>query len=90
MTEKQFEEHAIASRRGAIEGALGGAAVALGASYGAHRYTTMYRRLPISLKVMGIVLVTAPCISIQAERRGLEYDRSQWLEKPLLLLKNHG
>jgi len=50
----------------------------LAGSYWAHHYTSMYRRLPLSLKALGIVLVTAPCLSIQAERRGLEYDRSQW------------
>ena len=78
MTDKQLEEHAAATRRGAIEGVLAGGAVALAGSYMAHRYTAMYRRLPISLKVMGIVIIAAPCLSIQAERRGLEYDRSQW------------
>jgi len=50
----------------------------LAGSYYAHHYTSMYRRLPLSLKALGIILVTAPCLSIQAERRGLEYDRSQW------------
>ena len=78
MTDKQIEEHAAATRRGAIEGVLAGGAVALAGSYMANCYTAMYRRLPISLKVMGIVIIAAPCLSIQAERRGLEYDRSQW------------
>ncbi|KAF8806269.1 hypothetical protein BYT27DRAFT_7191593 [Phlegmacium glaucopus] len=78
LTDKQLEEHDIASRRGAIEGFLGGGAVALAGSYWAHHYTSTYRRLPISLKALGIILVAAPCLSIQAERRGLEYDRSQW------------
>jgi len=78
LSDKQIEEHDNASRRGAIEGVLGGGAVALAGSYWAHHYTSTYRRLPISLKVMGIILVAAPCLTIQAERRGLEYDRSQW------------
>ena len=78
MTNKQIEEHDAATRKGAIEGVLTGGAVALAGSYLAHHYTAVYRRLPISLKVMGIVIIVAPCLSIQAERRGLEYDRSQW------------
>ena len=78
LTDKQLAEHAAATRKGAIEGVLAGGAVAVAGSYMAHHYTTIYRRLPISLKVMGIVIIVAPCLSIQAERRGLEYDRSQW------------
>jgi len=34
--------------------------------------------LPLSLKALGVVIVTAPLLAIQAERRGLEYDKSQW------------
>lgn len=76
--EKQLKEHDAASKRGAIEGALGSGAVALAGSYWAHRRLPAYRNLPISLKALGIIIIVAPCISIQAERRGLEYDRSQW------------
>jgi len=30
------------------------------------------------LKALGAIIITAPLLAIQAERRGLEYDRSQW------------
>jgi hypothetical protein len=33
---------------------------------------------------MGVVILVAPCLTIQAERRGLEYDRSQWWAHVLL------
>jgi len=78
LTPKQIQEHDAASKRGAIEGTLASGAVALAGSYWAHRNIASYRRLPISLKVLGVIIVVAPCLSIQAERRGLEYDRSQW------------
>ncbi|EDR12278.1 uncharacterized protein LACBIDRAFT_311516 [Laccaria bicolor S238N-H82] len=77
-TQQELEEHAAAVRRGAMEGTVvsGGAAVA--ASYYLHRNVETYRRLPLSLKALGIIIIVAPCLSIQAERRGLEYERSQW------------
>ncbi|KAF4619584.1 hypothetical protein D9613_004950 [Agrocybe pediades] len=77
-TEDQLKAHDEASRRGAIEGALASGSVALAGSYWAHRSYPAYRRLPLSLKALGVIIVVAPCLTIQAERRGLEYDRSQW------------
>jgi hypothetical protein len=76
--EKQIQEHDAASKRGAIEGALGSGAAAIAASLWAQRRLPAYRNLPISLKALGVIIIVAPCVSIQAERRGLEYDRSQW------------
>jgi len=73
-----MQEHAAASRRGALEGTLVGGSIGGAISYWAHRNLASYRRLPPSLKVFGIIILTAPALSIQAERRGLEYDQSQW------------
>ncbi|KAF9478396.1 hypothetical protein BDN70DRAFT_913668 [Pholiota conissans] len=74
----QIQEHAAASRRGALEGFIASGAVALAGSFWAQRRFAAYRNLPLSLKTLGLIIVVAPCLSIQAERRGLEYDRSQW------------
>ncbi|KAF9534571.1 hypothetical protein CPB83DRAFT_203075 [Crepidotus variabilis] len=79
LNQEQVQEHTAASRRGAIEGAALGASVGLAGSYWAQRRLHAYQRLPLSLKALGIIIITAPCLSIQAERRGLEYDRSQWV-----------
>ncbi|KAJ3502235.1 hypothetical protein NLJ89_g8981 [Agrocybe chaxingu] len=81
LTEEQFAAHAAASRRGAIEGALASGTVALAGSYWAQRNLPTYRRLPLSLKTLGVIILVAPVLSIQAERRGLEYDRSQWVDE---------
>jgi len=78
LSNDQIQKHTAASRRGAIEGAVVGSSVGLATSYWAQRNLHAYQRLPLSLKALGIIIVTAPCLSIQAERRGLEYDRSQW------------
>jgi len=78
LTQKQVEEHTAASRRGAIEGTILGGSIAFAGSYWAQRRLPAYRNLPLSLKALGIIIITAPLLSIQAERRGLEYDRSQW------------
>ncbi|KAI6121131.1 hypothetical protein F5141DRAFT_1193990 [Pisolithus sp. B1] len=40
-----------------------------------NRRWSYYRSLPLSLKALGVVIIVAPCVSIQAERRGLEFDR---------------
>ncbi|KAJ7739891.1 hypothetical protein B0H16DRAFT_1568202 [Mycena metata] len=77
-TEEQIEGHTAASRRGAAEGTLVAGTIATLGSIYSHRRWAYYRNLPPSLKVLGVLIITAPALSIQAERRGLEYDRSQW------------
>ncbi|KAF7355792.1 HIG1 domain-containing protein [Mycena sanguinolenta] len=77
-TPEQVQAHTAASRRGALEGLLAGGTVATLGSMYAHRRWAYYRSLPPSLKVLGVLIVAAPALSIQAERRGLEYDKSQW------------
>ncbi|KAG5648799.1 hypothetical protein DXG03_000148 [Asterophora parasitica] len=77
-TEEDLDGHDAASRRGALEGFVGSSIFALGGSYFLHRRFPGYRALPLSLKALGVVIVVAPVLSIQAERRGLEYDKSKW------------
>ncbi|KAJ6486462.1 hypothetical protein C8R47DRAFT_1177606 [Mycena vitilis] len=86
-TEEQIAAHTAASRRGAVEGTLFGGGLATLGSFWAHRRFEYYRRLPPSLKLLGVLIVTAPALSIQAERRGLEYDRSQWEGDGVMLLE---
>lgn len=78
MSPEQLKAHDAASRRGVIEGTLVSGTVALAGSYWAQRRFPAYQRLPLSLKALGVIVVVLPCLSIQGERRGLEYDRSQW------------
>jgi len=73
-----LREHDAASRKGAIEGTVVGGTVALAGSFWAQKRLPAYRKLPLSLKALGAIIITAPLLAIQAERRGLEYDRSQW------------
>jgi len=78
VTQEEIDGHSSATIRGAAEGALGSAAVAIPLSILLNRRWASYRALPLSLKALGTVLVVAPCLSIQAERRGLEFDRAHW------------
>ena len=78
VSQEQLDAHAAASRRGALEGTAASGAVALGLSYWANGRYPAYRKLPVALKVLGGIILIAPTLAIQAERRGLEYDRSQW------------
>lgn len=78
LTQEEIQAHNNATVRGAAEGTIMGSAIALPGFYYLNRRWAYYRSLPPSLKLFGIILVVVPGIVIQAERRGLEYDRSQW------------
>lgn len=86
LTETQIEEHNRASYRGALEGTVVGTGLALAGSVYAKRRFPGYRSLPPSLKLLGAIIIVAPCLAIQGERRGLEYDRSQWEGEGLRIL----
>ncbi|KAJ3788154.1 hypothetical protein GGU10DRAFT_385183 [Lentinula aff. detonsa] len=86
VTEEQLQGHSRAVRRGAIEGTLGGLLFSGAVSYYAHRRLPAYRTLPLSLKALGPVILIAPLLSIQAERRSIEYDESQWTGEGLKIL----
>ncbi|KAJ3488708.1 hypothetical protein NLI96_g2647 [Meripilus lineatus] len=77
-SDEELAGHHAATVRGAIEGVLAGFAVSLPASWYMQRRWAYYRKLPIQLKALGVVLIVAPLYAVQAERRGLEYDRSTW------------
>lgn len=78
VTKEDLAAHQAATIRGAIEGTVAGFAISIPASLYAHRHWAYYRSLPLSLKALGIVIVTAPLYAVQAERRGVEYDKSTW------------
>ncbi|KAI0772097.1 hypothetical protein BD413DRAFT_612920 [Trametes elegans] len=77
-TEEELAGHHAATVRGAIEGILGGLAISLPASWYAQRNWAYYRRLPPHIKALGVILVVGPCYAIQAERRGVQFDKSTW------------
>ncbi|KAJ4479116.1 hypothetical protein J3R30DRAFT_3474211 [Lentinula aciculospora] len=86
VTEEQLIGHSRAVRRGALEGTAAGLLFSGAVSYYAHRRLPAYRTLPLSLKALGPVILIAPLLSIQAERRSLEYDESQWTGEGLKIL----
>lgn len=78
VTQEEIDGHTNATIRGGIEGTLLGVAVAIPGSLYLNRRWAFYRALPLPLKALGPVMIIAPCFSIQAERRGLEFDRAHW------------
>ncbi|KAH7915575.1 hypothetical protein BJ138DRAFT_1141629 [Hygrophoropsis aurantiaca] len=78
VTQEEIDGHTAATIRGAAEGTLVSAGLALPGFLLLNRRWTYYRSLPLPLKVLGGVIIVAPCLSIQAERRGLEFDRAHW------------
>ncbi|OSX60165.1 hypothetical protein POSPLADRAFT_1058341 [Postia placenta MAD-698-R-SB12] len=77
-TKEELEAHQAATVRGALEGTVAGLAISVPASFWLHRSWPAYRALPVHLKVMGAIFVVAPLYAIQAERRGVEFDKSTW------------
>jgi hypothetical protein len=84
LTDEQLAAHGIASLRGLVEGTLFGAGVAATGSLFAQRRFPGYKTLPPSLKALAAIIAIAPAAAIQAERRGLEYDRGQWYVNPCM------
>ncbi|KAF7981730.1 hypothetical protein HWV62_32333 [Athelia sp. TMB] len=78
LSQDELNQHNNATVRGAVEGTLAGLAVSIPGSLILNRRWGYYRSLPLSLKMLGAIFVTVPALAIQAERRGLEFDRSQW------------
>ena len=56
------------------EGFVGGLAASTAGFWYLRRVSPYYRRLPVSIQTLGFVLVIAPAVAAQAERRGLQYD----------------
>lgn len=78
VSQEELAAHDNATIRGALEGTLASAAVAVPGFMMLNRRWAYYRALPLPLKVMGGVMIVAPCLAIQAERRGLEFDREHY------------
>ncbi|KAF9223162.1 hypothetical protein BS17DRAFT_782455 [Gyrodon lividus] len=76
VTEAEWQGHDAAVIRGAAEGFLGTLAFAIPTSLYLNRKWAYYRSLPLPLKVAGMVIMVAPAVSIQAERRSLQFDRT--------------
>lgn len=78
ISQEEWRRLDSAVLRGALEGAVASASVALPGFYYLHRRSAWYRSLPLPLRVAGVVMVVAPFTSIQAERRSLEFERNRW------------
>ncbi|KAK0206890.1 hypothetical protein DFS33DRAFT_1452780 [Desarmillaria ectypa] len=86
LTEEQLVGHNNATMRGAAEGFVVGTGLGMAGSAALGRIHAGYRALPPSLKALGIILFAAPTFVIQAERRGIEFDKSQWRDSTAELL----
>ncbi|EJD00947.1 uncharacterized protein FOMMEDRAFT_21419 [Fomitiporia mediterranea MF3/22] len=74
VTKEDLENHGKATIQGMVEGFLGGLAASTAGFYYLNRRMPYYRSLPVTIKTLGFVLVIAPAVAAQAERRGLQYD----------------
>ncbi|KAI0068677.1 hypothetical protein BV25DRAFT_1844273 [Artomyces pyxidatus] len=77
VSEEELNALQNASIRGLFEGFFGGLAISLPASFYAQRRFAGYRALPIHLKALAVIFVTAPAIAIRIEQRGIEFDEER-------------
>ncbi|EKM59189.1 uncharacterized protein PHACADRAFT_249462 [Phanerochaete carnosa HHB-10118-sp] len=77
-TKEELDGHQNATIRGAIEGVLAGVAIAGPLGYYANKKWPAFRRMPPQLKALAAILIIIPAYSVQAERRGVEFDESTW------------
>ncbi|THH12377.1 hypothetical protein EW145_g34 [Phellinidium pouzarii] len=75
VTQEDLKNHANATLRGMAEGAAAALALALPGSFYLHRRWAYYRSLPITIKALGVVLLVGPAVALQAERKGVQYDK---------------
>lgn len=63
---------------GVAEGVAIGLGISLPGSFLLNRRWAYYRSLPLSLKALGVVIVTVPALVIQTERKSLAFTRARW------------
>lgn len=78
LTKEEEDAHYNTVLRGGAEGFAAGLAVSLPASFYLNRSWHYYRSLPLSLKALGVIVVTVPACVIQAEWASLKYEKQQW------------
>ncbi|TFL05838.1 hypothetical protein BDV98DRAFT_560710 [Pterulicium gracile] len=81
ITEEMLQEHQNASIRGALEGFVAGSAFTGAGHWYLNRTWQSYRVLPVQLKLLGAICIVLPTLTLQGERRGVEYDQSNWVDE---------
>ncbi|KAL5508457.1 RCF2_1 [Sanghuangporus vaninii] len=74
VSEEDIKNYEKSTVRGMVEGFIGGTIASSAGFYMLHRRSRYYRSLPLTIKALGFVMVIAPAVAAQAERRGLQYD----------------
>jgi hypothetical protein len=81
VTEENLREHQNASIRGAVEGFIAGSAFTGAGHWWLTKTRPSYRALPVQLKALGAVCIVLPALTLQGERRGVEYDKMTWADE---------
>jgi len=78
MTPEMLEAHHNATVRGMTEGFVASGLLAGAGFWGLNRKWANFRTLPTTLKTLLAVCVILPVMTLQGERRGTEYDMTNW------------
>ncbi|KAG6332923.1 hypothetical protein ID866_6165 [Astraeus odoratus] len=74
----KFNDAQDAVLRGAIEGTIAGSGITFPAMYIMNRRWPYFRSLPPQLKALGAVVIILPMMTIRAEHKMIEFERSHW------------
>ncbi|KAF8559142.1 hypothetical protein OG21DRAFT_881600 [Imleria badia] len=80
LSEDERRQHRAVTIRGALEGGLIGTGIALPTFYLLNRRSSYYRSVPFPIKLLGGVIIVAPLVTIQAEKRSLGFGHRHWTE----------
>ncbi|KAN0097597.1 hypothetical protein V8E55_002043 [Tylopilus felleus] len=80
LSKNELKEHRAATIRGALEGGLIATGLAFPTFYLLNRRSSYYRSLPFPIKLIGGAIIVAPLVTIQAEKRSLEFENQHWTE----------
>jgi len=78
LTKEEAEAHYRTTLEGGLKGFTVGLVSSLALSFFLQRRWPYYHNLPLSLKGLGVVVITAPAAVIQAERQSDAFSRQQW------------
>ncbi|KAG8857459.1 hypothetical protein FRB96_005759 [Tulasnella sp. 330] len=82
LKQEEIDEFQNSVYKSGFKGALQGAALALPGAWLLNRNSQYYRKLPLQIKGLSIMMVIIPVAVTQAERQTFVYMEEQWKKRP--------
>ncbi|KAG9013199.1 hypothetical protein FRB94_003269 [Tulasnella sp. JGI-2019a] len=82
LKQEEIDEFQSFVYKGGVKGALQGTALALPAAWLLNNKSQYYRKLPLQIKALSVMMVVVPVAVTQAERQTFIYMEEQWKKRP--------